>query len=194
MVWLWGAGHLEWSIDPKILLKNKNIISLIFCTGLDNKASIPEKLLIHFDLFNVHKSNDSLDFKLQNNPEKFNDVEFVKDYFSIKPSNANSILNSADRIFAVTVRIDDDLNRKFYTERSEKINRVLSHSENYAFKKKAGEKIIGNFYEGWFHLLNQYSGKVAEHVLVDIDVTKQAYHLKSATNNSEKIIVAHTDR
>lgn len=90
---------LEWSIDPKILLKNKNIISLIFCTGLDNKASIPEKLLIHFDLFNVHKSNDSLDFKLQNNPEKFNDVEFVKEYFSIKPSNANSILNNKKCLF-----------------------------------------------------------------------------------------------
>lgn len=179
---------LEWSVDPKILLKNKNIISLIYCTGLDNKASMPEKLLIHFDLFNVHKTNPALDFKSHSNPEVFNDLAFVKEYFNQKPSNINSILNSAERVFAITVKIDDDLNRKFYIERSEKISRILSHSENYAFKEKLGGNIIENFYQGWFDLLGKYNHKVAEHVLIDIDLHNKKYIAKSTPHGQVKLI------
>ena len=79
----------EWKIDPQVLLTNQNIISLAVLDELDEKEYLPKKLLVHFDLFNIHRT-DELNFKFQNNPESFTNLSYVKNYFNLTPSNIDA--------------------------------------------------------------------------------------------------------
>ena len=177
----------EWKIDPQVLLTNQNIISLAVLDELDEKEYLPKKLLVHFDLFNIHRT-DELNFKFQNNPESFTDLSYVKNYFNITPSNIDQILTSYENIFVITNNIETTYNKKLFLSRSEKINYKLTYAENFAFKSKKGSNIVDNFHQAWIDFLFKFNSKIKEHILVSFDEFHNFYTINNFEMTKNKRI------
>ena len=177
----------EWKIDPQVLLTNQNIISLAVMDELDEKEYLPKKLLVHFDLFNIHRA-DELNFKFQNNPESFTDLSYVKNYFNIIPSNIDQILTSYENIFVITNNIETTYNKKLFLSRSEKINYKLTYAENFAFKSKKGSNIVDNFHQAWIDFLFKFNNKIKEHILVSFDEFHNFYTINNFEMTKNKRI------
>ena len=171
----------EWKINTQTLLENRNIISLVNFNQLD-KNNLPEDLLIHFDLFNIHIYKKKLHFKNTEDPDNFTILNYVKNYFKLVPSFIDQILNFYENIYVVTMNIETDYHKKLYTLRSKRIVRQESYAENYAFKSKKGKNIISNFHEAWIDLLLGFKNKIKEHILLSFDESHDFYTL----NNFEK--------
>lgn len=171
----------EWKINVQTLLENRNIISFVKLNQLD-KNNLPEDLLIHFDLFNIHIHNKELHFKNTENPDNLTILNYVKNYFKVVPSYIDQILNFCENIHAVTMNIETDYHKKLYTLRTKRFGKQLSYAENYAFKSKKGKNIISNFHEAWIDLLLGFNLKINEHILVSFDESHNFYII----NNFEK--------